>query len=213
VFEIGVVFDTSVATVRFSEGALTNWVCDVCAEDYSEQEGDQKADLCMIMGGTFDGKSAFNPGDLMLGDIFAVFPEPILLIVVELSGENIVKSLKLGANVLPKEAYGIHHVSSNVSYKIDLTTKKENPQNEVIVSDVLVDGAPIDPAKLYQVAITDKMGIGGFGYTWLKDARRILSEEHASQLQDIVLMYCKRHTNEAGFFPANPKMGRITIIQ
>jgi len=212
-FEIGVVFDPSVAKVRYSEGALTNWVCDICSEDYSLQPGDQKADLCLLLGGTFDGKTALNPGDLMLGDIFGIFPEPILLIVVELSGENIVKSLKLGANTLPKESYGLHHDSSNVKYKIDVTPKKDNPQNDVIISDVLVDGSPIDPAKLYQVAITDKMGIGGFGFTWFKEARRILSEEHASQLQDIVLMYCKRHFNEAGFFPANPVMGRITITQ
>jgi len=206
-----VVFDPSVDTVRHKEGALTNWVSDICLEDYSVQQGMPKVDLCMIIGGTFSGKSPMNPGDITLGDIFGFFPERVLILIVELTGDDIIKSLTLGADTLPKESYAFHHVSSNVKYTIDLAPKKENPKNSVLVKNVLINGTPIDVNAKYSVVITDQMGVGGFGFTWFKTARRIVSEEYAKQLQDLIVMYCKRHISDSQN-PANPKMGRIEIV-
>jgi len=212
IFKTSVSFDPSVATVRFKEGALTNWVCDICLEDYSIQQRMPKVDLCMLIGGTFKGKAPMNPGDISLGDIWGFFPERVLILIVELTGDDIVKTPASGGKNLPnEECYDLNHVSANVKYTIDLAPKKENPKNPVIAKDVMLNGKPIDVNTKYNVVITDQMGIGNYGFTWYKTARRIVSEEHANQLQDLILMYCKRHINDSQC-PANPKMGRIEIV-
>jgi hypothetical protein len=52
-----------------------------------------------------------------------------------------------------------------------------------------------------------------FGYPFINKARRIVDAEFGSQVQDIMLMYCKRNQNDPLKNPANPSTGRITIVK
>ena len=47
-----------------------------------------------------------------------------------------------------------------------------------------------------QVAVTDAMAQGKFGYDWMASAERVVDSESAMQIQDLVLMYLKRHPKE-----------------
>ena len=61
-----VIFDTAVEMnpmeefVRFKESAICNWVCDMCCDDYSQQEGIQAADISILLGYNFAGKAFKN---------------------------------------------------------------------------------------------------------------------------------------------------------
>jgi hypothetical protein len=63
------------------------------------------------------------------------------------------------------------------------------------------------------VRVTRAILTGGIGYEWNVTAEKVVDEEFAPQLQDLVTMYCKRNWKSAAQnkFPARPTMGRIRI--
>jgi len=54
------------------------------------------------------------------------------------------------------------------------------------------------------------MAKGKYGFDWMRTSERIIDEEHALQIQDIVKMWCDRHCKDEKI---DPKMGRIKIVQ
>ena len=80
-----------------------------------------------------------------------------------------------------------------------------------LVTDVMFDEEPIDPARMFDVAITAQLGLGQYGFSWMKNAPRVVEEEFAMLIQDIVVMYCRKHVNDPLAYPAEPTLGRITI--
>ena len=60
------------AFLRWHEGELSNWVCDVVAEDYSASEGVQKPDFAFLMGFTIAGKTIHNAGEITYGHLLSV---------------------------------------------------------------------------------------------------------------------------------------------
>ncbi|CAJ1351477.1 unnamed protein product [Effrenium voratum] len=196
-------FDATEACVRFQEGVMTNWICDAVAEDYSEKDGLQSADFAMIMGLHFSGQAVFPAGDFSLGGLMRVFPKPCQVVVLKLKGSDVIKSLERGASSLPKECGALHHTSAALTYKVKLATGKSANQ----ALDVKVKGKAIEKDKLYEVAVTDAMAQGKFGYDWMASAERVVDSESAMQIQDLVLMYLKRHPKEA----AHAGLGRLTI--
>ena len=194
--------------VRYHEGVLPNFVCDACAEDFSEKEGLQSADFCLLSGYTFAGKEAVAPGNVTLGDLTTVL-RPNKLVVLKLTGEQVRKSLELGAKRLPDECGSLFHVSSRLKYTINLHPADPSTKKPVrpTVKDLLFDNQPIQLDKEYVVGVTDSTAEGKFGFDWMATAPRVIEEEHAAQILDVVLWYCARHKNE----PVNPSLGRITI--
>ena len=191
--------------VRYKEGALTGWVCDALTEDYSAQEGLQSADPCLLQGFNFKSDRAFPKGEMTLGDLFAIFPFETTAIVVKLTGEEIVQTLRRGAKFLPGECGSLFHCSARLQYTVTLTDSKFND-----VSAVMFDGESIDPARSFTVVLAnDPSSLGSYGFTWLGAAERVVSDEFALTIQDVLCMWCRRHTGaDAG---ADVAAGRITI--
>lgn len=197
-------FDATEECCRYQEGVMTNWICDTVAEDYSVKDGLQSADFTMIMGLHFAGKKVFPAGDFTLGSLMAVFPKPCQIVVLKLKGSDVLKSLERGCSFLPKECGPLHHTSAALTYKIKMGKGKQANQ----VTDVKVKGKPIEPGKFYEVAVTEAMSQGKFGYPWMAEAERIVDSESGMQIQDLVLMYLKRHPKQA----AQAQLGRIKIV-
>mmetsp|Transcript_14164 Transcript_14164/g.23565 ORF Transcript_14164/g.23565 Transcript_14164/m.23565 type:complete len:553 (-) Transcript_14164:267-1925(-) len=204
--------DPTEAFVRFKESAIANWCCDIFASDHSEAEGVQEADAVIIGGFVFAGKQAIPAGPFTLGNLFSVFPRPGTLVVLKLSGADIIRDLELGAKFLPQECGSLRHVSKRLKYTIVI------PQDRVkypTVKDVMFDDQPIDLTRMYSVGMPGSQAKGKYGFVWLKDAERIVDEESASQLQDIFRMHCRRHYGGGGgkekIVAEAPSMGRITL--
>lgn len=208
IFETAVQFHPTEDYVRFKEGAVTNWICDVLCTTDSQREGDDDipVDIVMVSGAIFAGKASVPAGPYQLANLMSMFPISYNLVVIQLSGENIVKSLAIGCQKLPHECGSLWHVSSRLKYTIQLS----NDGN--IVKDVLFDDEAIDLSKIYTVGISHLNAAGGFGYDWFKTAPRIIDEEHAPQFQDIITRYCRMYKTDPSRYPANPPMGRITIL-
>ena len=211
-FQTAVDMDPTEESVRFKESALANWVCDMCAWDYNADDGlDLGADICILQGFNFAGKAVIPKGNFTLGHLMSIFPKSIRIVVVKLSGADLVRSLELGAKSLPGECGGLHHVSSRLKYTIDLGAAHEKATPKV--KNVLFDDAPIDLTRIFTLAISDSLAQGGFGFTWFKHAETVVAEEFASQLHDLCVQYCKAKASDPEAFPARPSMGRISIVQ
>jgi len=201
---------------RFKEGTLPNWICDVVAEDFSIQEGLQSADIALLQGFAFSGKKVFKAGPLTLGQLMDIFPIPCDIVVLKLSGEDIVKSLTLACASLPGECGFLHHCNSRLSYKVKLGTAGVDKPSVV---DVRFNKKPLDLKRKYTVAVSSDMAKGKFGFSWMAEgqAERVVDEESALSIQCIIRMWCRRrrkgHTKDGKpVDKIDPKMGRIEII-
>jgi 5'-nucleotidase len=96
--------------------------------------------------------------ELTYADIFAVSPFDNYPAVVTMTGAEIVETLRLTST----GSRGIMQVSG-LRYTIDAQKDEEKPpaQRNRIVSVTLADGSPLDPQKLYTVAMPDFIAAGG----------------------------------------------------
>ncbi|HEX9161282.1 MAG TPA: 5'-nucleotidase, partial [Thermoanaerobaculia bacterium] len=117
-------------------------------------------------------RSNLRAGDLAYSDIFEVSPFDNYPAVIEMTGAQITQALQL----LTSSDRGLMQVSG-LRYTVDA----QKPAADRLVSVTLDDGTPIDPAKLYRVAMPDFLASGGDG---LLPVMRAIPAEHFTVLQD-----------------------------
>ena len=163
------------------------------AEDYSADAGVQRADFAMLMGFTIAGKRVDAAGDITYGCLLAWLPKVVNIVVLKLTGEEVVKSLERGCGSLPGECGSLHHTSAALTYTIDLAVAK----GEGRAKDVCVNAAPIEMEKAYTVAVTEAMSKGKYGFDWMGTAPRVVEAEFATPLFDLLRDWLKQHKGEA----------------
>ena len=169
--------DTGARAVRSSETNLG----DLCADAYRAETG---ADIGLINGGGV--RASIAAGNITYGNIIDVQPFGNSLCVVEATGQQILDCLEMGAMHTPEENGGFMQVSG-LSYTVNTyipssVTTDENGNftgvgGEYRVKDVLVNGEPLDPEKIYTVASHNFMLVnGGDGMTMFGDCNMIANE-------------------------------------
>jgi len=133
--------------IRYEETNLGNFVTDVMRE-YTG------AEIALLNSGSL--RASIDTGPVSLEDIFKVMPFGNEIVLVDISGRELLKVLNrsvMGSR--SDEDGGFLHVSG-----IRFTIRGRS------VGDVKTgpDHAPLDPAKTYRVAITDFLASGGDGY-------------------------------------------------
>ncbi|MCR5732977.1 MAG: bifunctional metallophosphatase/5'-nucleotidase [Lachnospiraceae bacterium] len=155
--------------VRMIRRAETN-LGDLCADAYRDQSG---ADIAFVNGGGI--RVSLEKGDITLGNILSVHPFGNSLCVIEATGQQILDALEWSASKEPDEFGGFLQVSG---LTLEINTSIPSPcvadqdglfegvDGERRVQNVLVDGEPIDPEKIYTVASHDYMLLNnGDGHT------------------------------------------------
>jgi len=156
---------------------------DLCADAYRTLLG---ADIAFVNGGGV--RATIPAGDITLEQIMNVHPFGNLACLVEVTGQQILDALELGASKYPNENGGFLQVSG-ITYTINTTIESSVVLNDKgaftgvsgarRVSNVLVGGVPIDPAKTYKLASHNYMlksagdGFAMFG----KDNVKLLKDE------------------------------------
>jgi 5'-nucleotidase / UDP-sugar diphosphatase len=131
--------------IRYEETNLGNFVTDI-------MRGYTGSDIAFINAGSL--RSSLDKGAVTIEGIFKVMPYPNEIIMVKLTGAEILEALTRSIQgTREDEDGGFLHVSG-IKFKIKGKT----------VEDVTVAGAVIDPVKIYSVTITDFMYSGGDGY-------------------------------------------------
>ncbi|MFD2367659.1 bifunctional metallophosphatase/5'-nucleotidase [Pseudoduganella sp. GCM10020061] len=117
-------------------------------------------------------------GVVTYGQAQAVLPFANTLLVMELTGRQLVEMLEMQwmrENVDAR--HSMLQVSRNVTYQWD----SERPRgSRVVPGSVLVNGQPVDPDKVYRVAANNFLAEGGDGFPIF-----IKVPKHATQIVDI----------------------------
>lgn len=218
-----VVAKTSVnLTIKDAEGkrAVRNQetnLGDLCADAYRVLLG---ADVAFVNGGGV--RNDIPAGDITFGQIVSVHPFGNAACLVEVTGQQILDALELGASKCPGELGGFLQVSG-LSYKINtaipsgvvLNDKSEfvGVEGERRVSEVMVGGAPIDAAKTYKLASHNYMLKScGDGYAMFgKNNVKILMDEVLIDNQVLINYIVDELGGVVGEAYAEPQ-GRITIV-
>ncbi|MFI9066348.1 bifunctional metallophosphatase/5'-nucleotidase [Streptomyces sp. NPDC053429] len=153
-------------------------------------------------------KAAGGEGDgvVTYGESYTVQPFTNMMNVVDLTGAQLITALQQqvsgpvnGPN--PK----ILQVSKGFTYTLDLT---KAGADRVVVDSVKLNGAAIDPAKTYRVAMNEFLAGGGDGFTVLKEHKNKLVG--ASDL-DCFNAYLNKSSAAAPIAP--PAADRITVVK
>ena len=142
---------------------------DLVADAYRVVMG---ADIGMVNGGGI--RADIEPGDVTYEDIINVHPYGNEMCVVEATGQEILDALELGVMNYPLEDGGFQHVSG-LTFSIDVSISSSVALDETgafagvtgayRVTDVMVNGEPLDLNRIYTVASHNYMiKEGGSGF-------------------------------------------------
>jgi 5'-nucleotidase len=152
-------------------------------------------------------RSDLRAGELTYSDIFAVSPFDNYLAVVTMTGAQVTETLKL----MSPGVRGIMQVSG-LKYTLDATKDADKPIGERnrLVSVSMSDGSPLDPDKLYTVAMPDFVAAGGDGTQSVMSAipRERMSTSYIKPIRDVLVDVLSKDAQ-----PLAPKIeGRVTML-
>lgn len=140
------------------------------------------ADVALANGGSL--RADLPQGKITRGTILSIFPFGNTVQKVELKGEVIKAALEHSVEYVPAAFGGFMNVSGMT---FDLDKKAPGGQR---ISNVKINGQPLDMQKNYTVAMNDFTAAGGDGYTMLKGARML---GVYGAMEDIVVEYIRTH--------------------
>lgn len=174
--------DGRFTTVRTKESNLGNFVCDLMRQYYG-------ADCAIMAAGTIRGDQIYPPGVIQLKDIMNCFPFEDPVVVLRVSGKNILSALENAVSLVPA-LEGRYPQVSNIQFKYDPGL----PPNSRVLW-VKIDKQPLDPAMKYVLATRGYMGRGKDGYDSLLvkseggEAEEIVSEENGVLISMILRQF------------------------
>jgi len=160
--------------VRTKETNLGDLVADIMRERAN-------ADLAIQNGGGI--RASIPEGSITVGDVFTVLPFDNYLIALQMTGEEILEALENGVSKVEETAGRFPQVSG-----LTFTFDPSKPAGER-VSEVKVNGEPLELDKKYIVATNDFMAAGGDDYASLKEAPMTLVT--GELLRDVAVNYIK----------------------
>ncbi|MFJ1800006.1 bifunctional metallophosphatase/5'-nucleotidase [Streptomyces sp. NPDC088180] len=153
-------------------------------------------------------KASGGEGDgvVTYGEAFTVQPFTNMMNVVDLTGAQLVTALQQQVSGANEASPKILQVSRGLTYTLDLT---KTGAARVVTDTIKLNGAAIDPAKSYRVAMNEFLAGGGDGFAALGQGTNKLVG--ASDL-DLFNAYLAAHSTATAPL-APPATDRITVIQ
>ncbi|WP_323192256.1 5'-nucleotidase C-terminal domain-containing protein [Halostella sp. PRR32] len=167
--ETTVPLDAREDVVRHEESNFGNYIADAL-----RSRGD--TDVAIQNGGGIRTDQVYPEGDISKRVVYSVLPFGNNLVTIEVSGETLVEALELSST----GGGGFLQVSG-MSYTYD----PDQSQGDR-VTEVLIDGEPLDADATYTVATNNFTATGGDGYTMFQDAPRIIDANGGELLSVIV---------------------------
>lgn len=185
-----VVLDGAREHVRGGETNLSNLITDAMLTLSG-------ADMAITNGGGI--RASIDAGDITMEEVITVLPFGNYVIVKEYTGAQILAALEHGTASYPELAGGFAQVAG-ATFTLDL-----NKEAGKRVSNVKINGVPLDLNKTYKVATNDFMAVGGDGYEMLKEGKLVAE---LSALDEILIEYIQSLES----IPAEVRP-RMTVIE
>ena len=140
------------------------------------------AQVAITNGGGIRGDRTYDAGTtLTRKDILTELPFGNLVVLIELSGDDLLEALENGVSQVEDIAGRFPHLSG-----MSVTFDPAAAKGQRIVS-AQVDGADLDPAKTYTVATNDYMAGGGDGYASLKAGKTLIDASGGTLMATMVM--------------------------
>jgi 5'-nucleotidase / UDP-sugar diphosphatase len=171
--------DSRVATVRGHEAAIGSLIADA-------MRARGHADVAIMNGGGIRAGKIYPAGSpVTRRDVLAELPFGNHLVVVTVKGSDLREAIENGLSRLPAIAGRFPQVSGmRVEYEV-----QRPPGNRVV--SVEVGGAPLEPDRMYKVAINDFMARGGDGYAALTHNKPAVPPDDSPRLSNEVMVYLR----------------------
>jgi 2',3'-cyclic-nucleotide 2'-phosphodiesterase (5'-nucleotidase family) len=187
--EIGTVarpLDSRRVQVREAEAAIGNLIADAIRASTG-------ADVGLMNGGGIRGDRTYDPGyHFTRRDVMTELPFGNVTVVLELKGSDLLEALENGVSRV-EERQGRFPQVSGVRFTYDPSRPAMHR-----ITEVTVNGQPLDPNRMYKVATLDFMQEGGDGFTSLARGRVLIDKMAGSVTASQVIAYiAERHTLDA----------------
>jgi 2',3'-cyclic-nucleotide 2'-phosphodiesterase (5'-nucleotidase family) len=191
-----VLLDSRRSTVRLAESNFGDLIADAMRAGVG-------AELALTNGGGIRGDRTYEPGTVLTRkNILTELPFGNVVMLIELSGADLLAALENGVSQVP-EAAGRFPQVSGTAFSYD----PAKPAGSRIV-EVKVGNAPLDPGRIYKVATNEYIFGGGDGYTALGRGKPLIDASAATLMASMVMDYIAEQGKVA------PKVeGRITRLE
>lgn len=166
--ETSVMLDARQEACRSRETNLGDWLADI----YRSRTG---ADAAMVNGGTIRSNTTYGPGKLSKRDILSILPFENPIVKLDVTGKTLRAALEHGLALIheSKESGRFPQVSGiRYAYDSRLPVGKR-------LTDVKVNGAPLDDERHYALALNGYLAGGGDGYEMFKGLPFLIAPENA----------------------------------
>lgn len=156
------------------------------------------ADVAMMNAGSIRGDRIYPAGPVSRRTLLAAHPFGNVVTKVEIPGRVLLQALTFGVSRLPATSGGFPQVSG-LTMRVDLRGGDR-------VRDVLIGGRPLDPERIYSLALPDYVLAGGDGYAMFAGLRVLIGRESGELIVSAIEKYLAARRE----VPV-PSPGRITI--
>ncbi|MEU3409691.1 bifunctional metallophosphatase/5'-nucleotidase [Streptomyces sp. NPDC006658] len=176
------------------------------------RELDPKTSLALMNPGgvraglTYAAKGAEGDGVVTYAEGFTVQPFANTVNLVDLSGAQLIQALKEQVSGVNETAPKILQPSAGLTYTLDLT---KSGADRVVTGSIRLNGAPVDPAATYRVAMNAFLAGGGDGFPSLGQGKNtVVGSDDLAALEKYLT------ANSSPSSPiAPPAANRVTIVK
>ena len=177
---------------RAVECAMGNLIADAMLDRVK----DQGIEIAIQNGGGI--RASIDAGEVTMGEVLTVLPFQNTLSTFQVSGAVVVEALENGVSQM-EEGAGRFPQVAGMTFTVDPSAEAGSR-----ISDVMVGGMAIDPAKMYGVVSNNYVRNGGDGYKMFRDAEN--AYDFGPDLADVTAEFIAKNA------PYTPyKDGRITV--
>jgi len=173
--EVEVELDGRFSSIRTKETNLGNFVTDII-------HNVTEVDCVILNSGTLRSDTIHPPGKFKMKDLYSILPMPDVLVVLELTGDEILQALENGVSQWPK----LEGRFPQVSGMRFCFNPNRDAGCRILENTVSIDDEPLDKNKRYKVCTKSYLAKGKDGYQVFAKAKVLVDEEDGSILNTIV---------------------------
>jgi len=162
--------------LHVSETNLGDLVADAIRED-------GRADVAILNAGSLRGNRSYPAGPLSRRTLIAIHPFNNVVCVAAVPGRIVVEALNHGVSMLPLTNGRFPQVSG-----LTMTVDAKAPVGSR-VSAVTINGKPLEPEKIYTVALSDFVLKGGDDYTMFRSQPLTMAPEAGNTISSALEKY------------------------
>jgi 2',3'-cyclic-nucleotide 2'-phosphodiesterase (5'-nucleotidase family) len=185
--------DAQSTSLRTGEANAGNLVADAV-------RADANADIAIINAGGIRGDRVFRAGPILRRTLLDMQPFGNVVCKIEVPGRIVLQALESGVSKLPAAAGQFPQISG-----VTMEVSRAAPPGRR-VTNARVNSAPLEPDKLYTLALSDYVLKGGDNYTMFNGQRVLITPETG----DLVFAALEKYVAAKG--TVSPRIeGRIVI--